>query len=62
MYIIYDCLSCGSTIETKQDIVFNEFIKKIEITHPKKCSCGGSFNISDVYFVDLKIKENGNRN
>ena len=57
MYIIYNCLGCGSTIKIKQDIVFNRFLKKIEIIKPEKCSCGGNFRIDNVYFVDLKVKE-----
>lgn len=58
MVAIYECPSCGSTVETERDILIDKYLdKKIELPKVEICQCGrrGSFKL-----INIKIEDKSN--
>lgn len=49
----YECQSCGSILSISRLIIFDEYLKKIDIVKPIRCSCGEK---SKFLLLDLNIE------
>jgi hypothetical protein len=56
----YECLSCGTIINIERIIYVDEFLKKIDIVKPTRCSCGRNFlyKLLELNLIDFNDERN----